>query len=415
MTKRDVIYDESKVPPYTLPALLVAKDGTRIENETAWRNIRRPELLDLFETQMYGKMPGRPVTMGFTVRSSVADALDGLARREEIRVSFSDREHGPAMDILLYIPQHTDAPVPTFLGLNFFGNHTIHADPAITLSKAWMRNNAEAAVIDNRATEASRGVYASRWAVKKIIEQGYAVATIYCGDLDPDYDDGYQNGVHPLFYNPGQTQPEPDAWGTIGAWAWGLSRAMDYFETDKRIDHRRVAVMGHSRLGKTALWVGAQDERFALAISNESGCGGAALTRRRFGETVEIINTNFPHWFCDNFRQYNDREDDLPVDQHMLIALMAPRPVYIASAEEDRWSDPHGEFLAAKEASPVYGLFNKKGLLIDTLPSPTLPLPALDRGQEPGHIGYHIRPGEHDVTDDDWTQYLAFADQHFRT
>lgn len=398
-------YDEAKVPEYILPELLRSTDGKAVKTADEWNSIRRPEILELYRSQVFGKAPPAPESISFRLDRVYENCLNGLATQKEVTIFFSDDREGPQMTLLLFVPNQESTPHPAFIGLNFNGNHTVHPSPNISITRSWVRNNSKQGINDNGATEASRGSAASRWAIEKLIRRGYAVVTAYYGDIDPDYDDGFKNGLHSLFHAAGD-KPAPDEWGSIAAWSWGLSRALDFLELDSSIDHKRVSVIGHSRLGKTSLWAGATDDRFALVISNNSGCGGAALSRREFGETVARINTSFPHWFCDNFVHYNDQVSTLPVDQHMLIALSAPRPIYVASATEDRWADPKGEFLAAKMASPAYNLFGLKGLEETNQPSPDNPVG--DR------IGYHLRTGKHDVTDYDWDQYLNFADRHLR-
>jgi hypothetical protein len=397
-------YDESNVPDYVLPELLINKDGSQVKKVKDWENVRRPEVLGLFEQNMFGKVPAGDYKQSHEVISQEQNALDGVADRYEIKISIEKNDRVQSFNLLVYLPADAKGPVPVFMGLNFNGNHTIYPDPGILITESWVRNREFPTVKNNQATEYARGMGASRWQVEMILERGYGLATIYYGDIDPDYDDSFQNGIHPLFYGPGQNMPEKDEWGSIAAWAWGLSRAMDYLETWKAIDPSRVIVIGHSRLGKTSLWAGASDERFAMVVSNNSGCGGAALSRREFGETVKRINTSFPHWFCKNFHEYNTRVSELPVDQHMLIALMAPRPVYIASAEEDRWADPRGEYLSGFHAAAVYNLY--KPTVLD-FESPEIDSPVNDT-----RIGYHIRSGGHNVTKFDWKQYLDFADRN---
>lgn len=391
------LYDENKVPKFDLPDPLKFNNGERVKSKEDWQT-RRREIHSLFESQVFGKSPARPKSIKAN-ESLSKKVSDGKILLRQIEIELT--ESGPTVSVLIFLPAKATSPVPAFLGLNFNGNHTVFPDPEIAITKSWVRNNSGLGAENNKASDKGRGASRSRWSIDQITDAGFAAITCYYGDIDPDFDDGWKNGLHAHIRAGKSQQPAKDEWGSIAAWSWGLSRIVDYLETDNAVDAKSVFVLGHSRLGKTALWAGANDTRFAGVISNNSGCGGAALSKRGFGETVKRINTSFPHWFCDNFNQYNDNESDLPVDQHMLLALAAPRPVYVASASKDLWADPMGEFLAAKYASPVYELLGQNGLAISEFPAVNSP--------SIGDVSYHIRDGKHDITDFDWKQYIAFA------
>lgn len=390
-----------------LPDPLVAMDGTRITTAAEWRETRRPELLEFFTREMYGRSPGLPEALVSEVFDRDKEALGGKATRLQIAIYPGGRT-GPRMDLLVYVPNHVNGPVPAILGLNFLGNHAIHPDPGIRITESWVEEKGQpyvdpAGVKNFRATEASRGVNAKQWPVEEIISRGYALATIYREDVCADRQPYFQSGAQSLFP---ELQKGDQNFGCIAAWAWSLSRALDELEKEPSIDAKRVAVFGFSRLGKAALWAGASDERFAMVISNESGAGGAKLFHRGVGEDIARLNTVFPHWFARNFRKYMGKDIDLPFDQHFVISLIAPRPVYVASAEDDRGADPEGEFAAAKAAEPVFKLLGAEGL-------PAEKWPPVGTSVQ-GGIGYHVRAGGHDVTDFDWKHYLDFADKKLK-
>lgn len=395
----DTNYEESKVGDVALPDPLLGFDGRRVTTRRRWRDIRRPELLEAFATNIYGRTPEIRIHLRPEVRETEPQALHGLATRRQVRLRFFDEPDAPWIDLLMYYPNAVPRPAPAFLGLSY-GNQGIHEDPGI---------------LPSRDTVSKRGEHAHRWPLSRILERGFAVVTFAGADVEQDRHgsgslqkpEGWRRGIRGYWLRrTGRQEPGDTDWGSLGAWAWGLSRVLDFLEHDRRIDGTRVIVFGHSRTGKAALWAAAQDERFAMAISNNSGQGGAALARRRYGETVAASVNLSGIWYCRAYGKFAGRESDLPVDAHELLALMAPRPVYVASAVEDRWADPRGEFLAARHADPVYRLFGLKGLGIDDLPP-------LDRSVG-GAIGYHLRSGDHEITAWDWEQYLEFADRHLR-
>ena len=392
-------YDESKVPSFEVPDPLTTFKGKKIKSVKKWEKARRPELLHFFENNVYGKIPKTLKIDSYNILEQDDNALNGKAKRKQVELTFKNNGKTLSYTILLYLPKNI-AKAAVFLGYNFYGNHTITEDKAVLISSAWANNNESFQIENNTLTEESRGKRTNRWAVEKILEAGYGLATIYYGEVDPDKND-FSDGIHSLLYKQDQSRPKLDEWGSIAAWSWGMVRALDYFEKDPDVDASKVISFGHSRLGKTSLWAGATDKRFAGVISNNSGCGGATMSKRKFGETLAVINDRFPHWFCDNFNEYNENEEALPVDQHQLLALIAPRPLYVASAEEDQWADPRGELLSAHYATQVYHLYEMEG--IETMEMPKV--------NEPIHntVSYHIRTGKHDVTDYDWENYIKWA------
>ena len=403
-------YDEAKVGSGPLLDPLVMSNGMPVRTASEWLAMRRPEILHLLEENVYGHTPrNAQIPLRYKVQESDDRALRGRAIRRQVIIYFTPRrDSGPKMHLLLYLPLNATGPVPLILGLNFEGNQSVLNDPTIRLNPVWVQ------VSDSKVTppkprqpaESTRGTESQEWQVEKILLRGYGFATVYYGDIEPDFNNAVQFGVRPLFYAKGQQSPAPDDWGAIGAWAWGLSRALDYIkQAEKKVDPRRIAVTGHSRLGKTANWAAAQDLRFAAVLSTESGKGGTSLFRRLFGENIEHLNGAFPYWFCGNFAKWVGRDAQVPFDGNLLLSLLAPRPVYVASAHDDLWCDPRGEFLSAVSASRVYELLGQQGLGTTEMPTENVHI---------GHtIAYHIRSGTHDVTEYDWDQYLNFLDTQF--
>jgi hypothetical protein len=397
--------DESKVPAYTLPDVLQMQTGRKVKSAEEWTKIQRPYIYRLYEENQFGRFPSIKLPLMYRILELNKHAINGLATRKQVRLYLHPQDTTVFTDVLIYLPNKIKKPVPVFVGYNFSGNQSIQEDKEILLAHTWLPSRNKG-VINNKATGSSRGVEAAEWPVKEIIAHGYAVATAYYGDMEPDTAIGWETGIRTTLSK--QLNIQLDEWSAIGAWAYGLTRIADYLEKDKDFDANRIAVIGHSRLGKSALWAGASDQRFHLVVSNESGEGGAALSKRWYGENVKVITTRFPYWFVEKFKTYGDNTNALPIDAHMLLSLIAPRLLYVASAEGDSWSDPKGEFLAAKEASRVYELFGKQGInRLDSMPALQQPIG--------NTVRYHIRSGKHDITLYDWQQYLHFADMQWKS
>lgn len=376
-----------------MPDPRVGRDGSAVTTAADWFATRRPELKAQFEHYMYGAAPPAPKQVRARREREDREFLGGKATLREVTLTCGPPD-APPIHLLLIVPNARKGPAPVFLGLNFYGNHTVVNDPKVALPTVWVPDRSPGEK-NHRATDAGRGAQVDTWAADTVIGRGYALATFYCGDVAPDHP-GHTDGIHPHY-------PGFD-WGTVAAWAWGLSRAADALAADPDVDHSRIAVVGHSRLGKAALLAGAFDDRFKVVIPHQAGCGGSAPSRGTVGESVRQINDRFPHWFNAAFKTFNGRTDRLPFDQNGLVALVAPRAVLFSNAQDDTWANPDGQFQVLKAAAPVYALLGAGGLASERMPE-TGTLSA-------GTLGYAIRPGKHSMTREDWSFFLDFADRH---
>jgi hypothetical protein len=403
-------YDEAKVGNNTLPDPLILQSGESVRDADTWNNKRRPEILKLYETEIYGRVPATAPKARFEVLEPGTSVMEGAAIRKHVVVHFGPGPEGPKVNVVLYLPAKPSGPVPLLLQLVFLAGLPSSVSPATPPTAAPAAAIAASAVPTPGATTAAQTPPRPRTEagpVADIIGRGYGYATLRYTEIEGDRADTNLTGVRKLALASGQEKPAADEWGTVAAWSWGASRVLDYFETDRAIDAKRVGIIGHSRLGKTVLWAGASDPRFAVIFSSCSGEMGASLARRDYGETIDDMAANFPWQFAGNFQKYSGHWNDMPVDSHLLIALAAPRPVFVTGGTEDQWADPHGEFLAQVAAGPVYRLLAKKDL-------GTKELPPLDMPLITGDLGFHYHTGGHTITSSDWSAFLEFAGRYLR-
>lgn len=408
-----VNYSEANVGTYTLPDVLKLSNGTLVTDQKTWFTRRRPEIRRLIEDNWFGRAPGKPAEMTFEVVEREGSAFDGKAIRRQIIIYFSKDRTGPRMELLVYLPRNATGRVPVFLNMSFFANNLAVTDPGVRVGRRWDRDTRAQVAAEPPPTNRSGStgeVTANRarrgFPVEQFLERGIGVATFNKDDLAPDFIGSEGLGVKSMYLKPGQTRPADGEWGAIAAWAWGASRALDYLQTDKGVDSRRVVIHGVSRLGKTALWAGAADERFAMVIASCSGEGGAAIARRNYGETLAHMAapSRFPYQFAGNYATYSSRVQEWPVDAHMLLAMIAPRPLLLQTGNTDKWSDPYGEFLAAVAAEPVYKLLGKRGL--ETKQFPSVGMPILH------DLGYYMHDGGHGTVPSDFDVYIRFIRMH---
>lgn len=386
-------YDEAKVGAYTLPDPLLLVSGERVRDAATWTQRRRAELIRLYETEVYGRVPVTAPAMKCEVMATEAGALEGLAVRKHLVLRFGPATGSHEVNVVLFLPSKASGPVPVVLQLLFGLPPGLKVPDVVSVGK------------DGKALPA-RPPFRDAGPIADILAQGYGYATVRYTEIEGDRAETSVSGVRRLALVSGQEKPGPGEWGTIAAWAWGASRVLDCLAADPGVDARRVALVGHSRLGKTVLWASARDPRFAVVFSSCSGEMGAALARRDFGETIDDMAANFPWQFVDRFQRYAGRWQEFPVDSHLLIALSAPRPVFVTGGTQDQWADPKGQFLAMVAAGPVYRLLGAKDLGRNELPP-------LDLALTEGQLGFLYHTGGHTITPADWSAFFEFANRAF--
>ncbi|MBB6324938.1 hypothetical protein FHS59_000553 [Algoriphagus iocasae] len=391
-----VNYDEDAIPPYILPDLFTLQNGKKVSDAETWMNEKRTELLEAVASLQYGKTTPAPKNIKYDMFEKNGEAFGGKAIRKQVRIYLTENSKDHPMDVLIYLPKNVSAPIPLFFTISFSANNQSVDDPAVKIGEIWNR--------DGEKVKADQPGRFRATDVEQFIDEGYGFATVYYGDIDPDFKDGFEHGIRKEFLKAGETQPKEDEWGTISAWSWGLSRAMDYFEKDKDIDEERIALMGVSRLGKTVLWTGIRDPRFKMIIASCSGEGGAALARRDYGENIKHMSdpSRYAYQFAPNYHEYSTHLDDFPFDAHSLVAMIAPRPLLLQTGDTDYWSDPKGEFLAAKEGSKVYELFGEKGPKNNEMPA------AGDTSLLGNKLGYYMHEGGHGTIPSDYPVFIQF-------
>lgn len=384
-------YDESKVPEYELPEVLTSFDEKKIETVEDWEKIRRPEIVDFFAQNMFGEVPTAPspIKKSFQLIAEDQTIFDGLCTRKEVLITFENEKGAVSMPLVLFVPTHAADNVPVIL---------LATGSDIKRTGLKLNNS-------QRYGETANGI-----PLHQLMKRGIGLATVdyQAFGMDPGNKEGkVSGGISELFFIEGQAFTKKNEWGMIAIWAYALRAGMDYLVTDKDVNEQQVATLGSSIGGKVALWAAVTDTRFGMTLLATAGHGADAIWRREYGETLQNMCDYLPTWICRNAAKYANNVHALPVDQHLLLATMAPPPFYVSNAQHDLWADQKGQWIGTYHAAPSYRLYRKNVAFTSTKQ------PAINQPIIKSTIGYHVRSGVHGLELYDWEQYMKFIEYHF--